>query len=395
MIVPLSTKLAELGHQVDLVCLDRPTGSDHERLAKQTLRESGVSWRSLGRRLGKPGFMAAAKLWWLAQFGGYDVIHSHLPLADMITGFVRHISPARFKHVMTVHSSGKAVNPGITALCSSGASVVYVSEAARRINPSGGVIDKVIPNGINLDYYRAPSSARIETRKSLGLADSTTAIIAVGRICVEKNYDCAIRGIAELKRQAPDLDVRYLICGDGPGKQRLKALAADLQLNGWIQFCESRTDIPELLAAGDIFLSTSSVEGMPLSVLEALTSGLPCVLSGIEQHYEIAQNMPGCVFTTPNSAEEVSHALLLFLKDPMSPSELRLSREPRLDKFSIRACATSYSNFYASLRASRHKLGASSSAQPRKSNEYQGASDRKIQPPVFLTRKGGFYDKGK
>jgi glycosyltransferase involved in cell wall biosynthesis len=235
----------------------------------------------------------------------------------------------------------------------------------------------------------------METRKSLGLADSTTAIVAVGRICVEKNYDCAIRGISELKRQAPDLNVRYLICGDGPGKQRLMDLAAELQLGTWIQFCESRTDIPELLAAGDIFLSTSSVEGMPLSVLEALTSGLPCVLSGIDQHYEVAGNMPGTVFTTPNNAEEVSHALLLLLKDPMSPSDLRLSREPRLEKFSIAACAASYSDFYESLRASHHTSSASYSARPRMANDREGVTDPKIQPPVFLTRKGGFYDKGK
>ena len=165
-----------------------------------------------------------------------------------------------------------------------------------------------------------------------------------------KNYDCAIRGVAELKRQAPDLNVRYLICGDGPGKQRLMDLAAELQLGIWIQFCESRTDIPELLAAGDIFLSTSSVEGMPLSVLEALSSGLPCVLSGIDQHYEVAGNMPGCVFSTPNNAEEVSHALLLLMKDPMSADTLRRDREPLLDKFSIATCAGSYSDFYQFVR---------------------------------------------
>ena len=350
MVVPLSAKLAELGHQVDVYCLDRPTGSDHERLAVRGLHLSGVRWRSLGRKRGKPGLAAAAKLWRLAQFSGYDVIHSHLPLADAITGFVRHISPARYKHVITVHSSGTADKGRIVTLCSEGANVVYVSEATRRRNPSNGAVHVVIPNGINLESFRAPCAARIETRRSLGLPDTATVIIAVGRICVEKNYECAIQGIAALKSQTPDFDVRYLICGDGPGKKSLAALVTELQLDEYVQFCDSRTEIPELLAASDVFLSTSSIEGMPLSVLEALTSGLPCVLSAIDEHYEIARNMPGCVFAPPNCPEEVSQALQALMKDPMSPSVLRRDREPLLERFSIAACTISYSKFYQSLQ---------------------------------------------
>jgi glycosyltransferase involved in cell wall biosynthesis len=198
MVVPLSAKLAELGHQVDVYCLDRPTGSDHEQLAVKNLNLSRVGWRSLGRKRGNPGLMAAARLWRLAQSGDYDVIHSHLPLADAITGFVRHISPARFNHVITVHSSGTADKGKIVNLCSEGANVVYVSEATRRRNPSNGALHVVIPNGIKLESFRSPHAVRTETRRRLGLPDTVTVIIAVGRICVEKNYECAIQSIAAL-----------------------------------------------------------------------------------------------------------------------------------------------------------------------------------------------------
>jgi glycosyltransferase involved in cell wall biosynthesis len=349
MVVPLSTKLAELGHQVDVMCLDRPTGSDHERLSLKTLHLSGVPYRSLGRRRGDPGFTAAVKLWRVTQLNDYDVIHSHLPLADAITGFVRHISPARYKHVITIHSSGKPENRHIVTLCSAGANVVYCSESARRRNPSGGSVSIVIPNGICLEFFRPQCSARTETRRNLCLPDDATVVIAVGRVCPEKNYDCAIRGIATLKSQVPDSNLRYLICGDGPEKKRLATLAAELCLDECIRFCDSRTDIPELLAAADIFLSTSSVEGMPLSVLEALTSGLPCVLSAIDEHYETARNMPGCVFIPPNRPEEVSKALQVLMKDTMPPNALAHARESLLQKFSIATCAASYSDFYQSL----------------------------------------------
>jgi glycosyltransferase involved in cell wall biosynthesis len=349
IVVPLSTKLAEFGHKVDVFYLDRPTASVHERLAIGNLDRCGVSCRSLGRKRGDPGVTAAAKLWWLAQRGGYEVMHSHLPLADAITGFVRHISPTRFKHVITVHNTVEPVSR-IMAFCTGGANVVCCSEAARRRNPSGGPSNVVISNGIGLESYRNSRSTRIETRRSLSLPDFATVVIAVGRLCNQKNYECAIEGMAILKRQTPDIDIRFLICGDGPDKESLKTLTTELQLDGCIYFCNNRTDIPELLAASDIFLSTSSHEGMPLAVLEALTAGLPCVLSAIDEHYEIARNLPGCAFLCPNSPEEVSRVLQALIKHRMSPSVLRCSREPLLEKFSIEACVGSYSDFYQSLQ---------------------------------------------
>lgn len=352
MFVALSAELAGLGHNVDAVCLDRPTGSDHERQALNILDRHGVKWCSLGRKVKDPGLTTLAKLWRLVQVEKYDIVHSHLPGANAITGVVRHISPVRFGHVITIHTTVKLPKSALVSIytsCSRGANVAYCSHAALKRNPMDGFRGVVIPNGIDLGYYRGPGPARSLTRRRLGLPDSATVVIAVGRLSAEKNYDCAIRGIARLKRQAPGLDVRCVICGDGPEKESLAKITSELNLDDCVHFLGSRTDTPELLGASDIFLSTSLSEGMPLAVLEALAAGLPCVLSSIDEHHEIADNMAGCAFVRPNSHEEVSHALQAFVDRAMVRNVLKRLRQFLLEQFSIRACAMSYLALYQTL----------------------------------------------
>jgi glycosyltransferase involved in cell wall biosynthesis len=207
----------------------------------------------------------------------------------------------------------------------------------------------VIPNGIGQFSYQAPSASRLETRKSLALPASATVAIAVGRMCPQKNFERALDGIATFRRRTPDSNLRVLFCGDGPDKERLKKKSTELQLDGTVEFLGSRTDIAALLGASDLFLSTSLFEGMPLAVLEALSAGLSCVLSSIDEHYEIARSMPGCVFVRSNSAEDVSQALESFIAKPLCPQSLVSARAPLLATFSIKACSDAYLALYGSV----------------------------------------------
>ena len=348
MVVALSSKLAELGHEVDVVCLDRPTGSDHEQLWRKFLDQRRVSSRFLGRKAKWPGFVSALKFWWLVQRRKYDVVHSHLPMPDAITGLVRRFTTVRFKHVLTVHNTYEPRSTILAAL-GSGANTVYCSEAANRRNPVSGASSNVIPNGIAQPFSPTSCVIRAETRRHLELPQDAIVVIAIGRLCAQKNFDAAIDAIAILERRPGAKNLRYLFCGDGHDKRRLETRARDLGIDSRVQFLGNRTDIPALLAASDIFLSTSIHEGMPLTVLEALHAGLPCVLSSIDEHYEIAKGMPGCSFAPPNAPEEIASALDAAVNEATSPSDLRSARATLLERFSIERCAASYLSLYQSL----------------------------------------------
>jgi glycosyltransferase involved in cell wall biosynthesis len=345
MVVGIASYFADLGHQVDVLCLDRPTGSAHERHWLSVLNERRVSSQFLGRRTKWPGLVTALKLWWLIQRRHYDVVHSHLSMPDAIMGIIRRFTAVPFKHVLTVHSTNEG-RSRIRAMFARGANVVYCSEAAKRTSPMPGTSNIVIPNGILQSSFLRRRTQKAETRLQLGVPNDAIVGIAVGRMCNQKNFDSALDAIAILNRRVPERNLHFLFCGDGQEKERLEARAKHMSLAPCVHFLGNRTDIPVLLAASDVFLSTSLFEGMPVSVLEALTAGLPCVLSSIDEHYEIARTMPGCAFAPPNSPEEIASTLEQVIDNRISPSALDRDRAPLMARFSIATCATSYLLFY-------------------------------------------------
>ena len=340
----LCSELARRGHRVDAVCLDRRSRTDHERLWTNLLRAQGVGVFFLGREQGSAGVAAMARLWWLAQHQHYDVMHSHLPMPDAISGVVRRCSMPPFVHVITVHNTYEPRSRTLAWLAA-GAHVVYCSEAARRSNPLAGLSQTVIPNGILQPNYATLAGARKETRQQLGLTLEGRVIIAVGRLCPQKAMDTALEAIALLKHSGRVPGLQLLVCGDGEERRQLEFQAHELGLGNTVHFLGIRADIPQLLSACDAFISTSRHEGMPLSVLEALSAGLPCVLSAIPEHYELAARMPGCLFAS-NAPAAMSSALESALLQPVTPAELRECRAELLRKHSVAQAAESYLALY-------------------------------------------------
>ncbi len=143
--------------------------------------------------------------------------------------------------------------------------------------------------GINTAQYKKDSASRMVKRSELGLKDSDVAVISMGDLIERKNYDVAIRAIAEAKN--PNL--HYFICGKGPKSDNLKALAQNLGVTEQVHFLGYRTDIKELLNAVDVFLFTTKQEGLPRSMMEAMAFGLPCIASKIRGNTDMLEGTEG------------------------------------------------------------------------------------------------------
>lgn len=344
LVIGLSTELANKGHRVVVVCTDRPSGSAHESKGVQTLAQNRVEVQFLGRKSGSPGFAAAGRLWRLIQQREIDVVHSHLPMPDAMCGLVRRSGPRKFAHIVTVHNTFEPRSRVLTALAS-GADVVYCSEAARRRNPLPGVSSVVIPNGIPEKLNCTAEGCRAKVRQELQIPEEARVIIAVGRLCPQKGFDLALEALAIICSRRSLDNFQFLLCGEGKDREVLESRVSQLGLVGVVRFMNARTDIPDLLEASDVFLSTSRYEGMPLTVLEALWAGKPCVLSAIEEHREIASAMAGCRFAsfTPfDIASALEHTFYGLLDAPA----LREQRGPFLQRHSIEQCSESYEKLY-------------------------------------------------
>lgn len=181
--------------------------------------------------------------------------------------------------------------------------------ASRRFKlRKGGKVCYVPGVGIDLGQYENETANREEKRRELGLTDGDIALFSMGDLVSRKNYPLAIKAIAA----ADNNRLHYFICGDGTERENLKRLAAELNITGQIHFLGYRNDVKELLNAADIFLFTTFQEGLPRSLMEAMASGLPCVVSNVRGNTDlITDGQNGFLCSLDNHAAFTERIMLL------------------------------------------------------------------------------------
>ena len=152
----------------------------------------------------------------------------------------------------------------------------------------------------DLNRWRLPSIVRtchdgIEIRKAdhtkvLGsrtalLRDGTYLFGSVGRLDEQKGYLHFVEAARLVAEQEPG--ARFAIAGDGPQKQLIQTMIADRGLQDRFELCGFRQDVPEFVSALDCFVSSSSWEGLPIAIAEAMLLHRPVVATGVGGNAEL------------------------------------------------------------------------------------------------------------
>ena len=138
---------------------------------------------------------------------------------------------------------------------------------------------EVIYNGCDLSQFDSKRSDRSLVRSELGLEEGEFVVIQVARLDRLKDWPTALRAVKLLLSEDPT--ARFVVVGDGEDRSRLERLSQELQLTERVLFLGSRPDVPRLLQAADAFMLSSISEGVPLTLIEAMASGLPCVATSV------------------------------------------------------------------------------------------------------------------
>lgn len=138
--------------------------------------------------------------------------------------------------------------------------------------------------GLDVDKFKNTVIDRVQKRCELGVPENATVLLSVGELNKNKNHIIGIRAMALCKNE----NLYYLVCGQGPLKDPLKKEAVKLGVGDRVFFLGSRNDIPEILKASDIFIFPSLREGLPVSLMEAMASGLPCIASNIRGNRDLS-----------------------------------------------------------------------------------------------------------
>jgi len=160
--------------------------------------------------------------------------------------------------------------------------VVGVGEAVRQalINNEGipGQRVGVLYNGIDVDAF-ASAGDRAAARRDLGAGPGEFLLLQVARLDYLKDHATAVRTLARVVTQAPN--ARLVLVGDGPERPAIEAQVRKLNLADKVRLLGTRADVARLLHGADAFLLTSTSEGIPLTVIEAMAVGLPVVATDV------------------------------------------------------------------------------------------------------------------
>ena len=286
-------RLVEDGHSVDLAC-------------SETESTNLVFYRNLGckiyplscaRAVTDPGNLRAiGQIGKLVKQKHYDIVHVHTPIAAACARIAcRKVRKTGTKVFYTAHGfhffkGAPLINwllfYPVEWLCSFWTDVqitINQEDFARAKKLHAKCVEYVPGVGVDVGKFTTGKVSKREKREELGIPEEAFVLMSAGELNTNKNHQVIIRAIAACKHSK----MHYLIAGKGKQASVLKRLAQDLQVAERVHILGYRMDVDELLQSADVYVHPSFREGLPLAIMEAMASGLPCVVSDIRGNSEL------------------------------------------------------------------------------------------------------------
>jgi glycosyltransferase involved in cell wall biosynthesis len=208
--------------------------------------------------------------------------------------------------------------------------------------------------GVDTEMYQLKDVNPNQLRNSLGLSSYDIVLIAMGDLIDRKNYESSIKAIAK----ANNLKLHFLICGNGPRLESLKKLAIDLRVENQIHFLGFRSDIKELLTTADIFLFTTYQEGLPRSMMEAMSAGLPCIASKVRGNVDLIQEGIGGFLREPDDSEGFAETINILASDKALREKMKVSNLDTIKKFDVETVIKEIEKIYGEVLTERGRKNA-------------------------------------
>ncbi|HKV62614.1 MAG TPA: glycosyltransferase [Candidatus Acidoferrum sp.] len=214
----------------------------------------------------------------------------------------------------------------------------------------------VMYNGVDTQRFAPSIESRAAMRKELGLPSDSFVVGAVGRLVPIKDHQTMLKAAAFATKNGTN--VRVLLVGSGPERERLQTLSANT-LEGRVYFAGDSSRVPELLNAMDVFVLPSLNEGMSNTLLEAMACGLPALATNVGGNPEIIKNnVNGCLFT-PGDTTWLAEKLQNLARNPGLVHQLgTAARNHAIESFGLSRMLESYRSFYLDLAARRQVAAA-------------------------------------
>jgi glycosyltransferase involved in cell wall biosynthesis len=183
---------------------------------------------------------------------------------------------------------------------------------------------EVVHNAVALERFSAPAPAGL--RAELGAGEGVPLVLTPARLDPQKGH-------ADLLAAAVQVPgALFALAGDGPQRASLEALAARLGIADRVRFLGTRDDIPDLLAACDVFALPSLYEGSSLAVLEAMAARRAVIASAIGGTDELIEDGRDGFLVPPGDPEALAAALARLLNDAELRARLAANARERVER---------------------------------------------------------------
>jgi glycosyltransferase involved in cell wall biosynthesis len=215
---------------------------------------------------------------------------------------------------------------------------------------------RLIWNGAPLEEFapRGPQR-RLAVRRELGLSPETPVVGSIGRLNEQKGHRYLLAAAARVFAAVPD--ARLVLAGDGDQEPALRAQARDLGIAPRVVFTGHRTDVPALLESFDVFCISSTYEGTPLTLFEAMAAGRAIVSTAVDGCREVIEDGRTGLLVPPRDDEALARALTRALTD--APLRAALSEAARREsaRYDIRECVERMQALYDEVLGERRAAG--------------------------------------
>ena len=182
---------------------------------------------------------------------------------------------------------------------------------------------EVVYNAVDVERVRVAAPPGL--REELGGEEGRPLVLTPARLDAQKGHPTLFAAIAEGPAAL------FRLAGDGPARAPLEALAQRLGIDDRVRFLGRREDVPELLAACDVFALPSLYEGSSLAVLEAMAAGIPIVSSAIGGTDELIEDGRSGLLVAPGDAGALAAALRRLLAEPELGAEMAARARERVE----------------------------------------------------------------
>lgn len=335
----LAYKLKEKGHAVTCVCI---SGTRTE-IAKR-LEQTGIRMLYLNKKRGfKPSYIC--KLMKLFRTEKPDVIHTHL-----------HCTIYAFPAAVLTHVRGKihTLHSVAEAECATARRIINgiffrhfgVVPVALSKRVQATIVDtyrisaKQIPiiyNGIDISRCKIKEDVKLH---------NPIRLIHVGRFAYAKNHENIIKAFQLIHESYPNSELFLL--GDGELKDKIMKETEQNNLLPFVRFVGTTTDVMDYLHHSDIFLLPSVYEGMPITIIEAMGTGIPIVASPVGGVSDMLRNRESAIFcdVTP---ETIYRAVSELIQSEALRKRLSKHESERVKDFTSEEMANRYIALYQSL----------------------------------------------